>query len=159
MSVTPGCAWHWMPHWATDQKPCAAHPPCFSLMPFFFRWLPTFLNQPSPIWWEPLLSTPYTNEPSPYDCFMVVCISDFGSFSFSLLSPPFISLQNPCMETLQKNLCLTAVPVEQQSTESPSMGTGQRRFIPKTTHVSTDFSLSSAPLHLKNEPSDVPYKN
>lgn len=33
----------------------------FFLMPFFFHWLPTFLNRPSPIWWEPLSSTPYTN--------------------------------------------------------------------------------------------------
>lgn len=97
--------------------------------------LPTFLNHPSPVWWAPLSSAPYTNEQSLYACLMVFCIS------LSVVpSSPLIPVQNPCMETLQINLCSTAVPVEQPSTESPSMGTGQRRFIPKTIHVSTNSS-------------------
>lgn len=41
------------------------------------------------------------------------------------------------METAQTNRCSTVVPVGQRSTESLSTGTGQRRLIPKTIHVST----------------------
>lgn len=41
MSVTPGCAWHWMPHWAADQKTLAAHLSFFFCL---FLWLPTFLT-------------------------------------------------------------------------------------------------------------------
>lgn len=115
-------------------------------------WLPTFLNHPSPVWWAPLSSAPYTNEQSLYAYLMVFCIFLSGSFTFPLLSPPLISVQNHCMETLQKNLCSTVVPVEQQSTGSPSLGTGQRRFIPKTIHVSTNSSglchVTSAPSHI-----------
>lgn len=114
--------------------------------------LPTFLNHPSPVWWAPLSSAPYTNEQSLYASLMVFCISHSGPFTFPLLSPPLISVQNPCMETLQINLCSTVVPVEQQSIGSPSMGTGQRRFIPKTIHVSTN---SSALCHFTSAPSHI----
>lgn len=55
--------------------------------------------------------------------------------SFSLCST--LSVQSLCMETAQTNLCSTAVPAGRRSTESLSTGTGQRRLIPKTIHVST----------------------
>lgn len=74
-----------MPHWATDQKNCAAHPPVFSCYP---SELLTFLNHVSPAWWASLSSAPYTNEQSFYACLTVFYISLSGSFSFSLPSPP-----------------------------------------------------------------------
>lgn len=66
---------------------------------------------------------------------------------------PITSVQNPCMEILLINHCLTVVPVERQSTESPSMGTGQRRFTPKTIPVSTifQFFMSSHVLYILHE--------
>lgn len=41
------------------------------------------------------------------------------------------------METAQTNRCSTAVPAGRPNTESLSTGTGRRRLIPKTIHVST----------------------
>lgn len=55
--------------------------------------------------------------------------------SFSLCS--VLSVQSRCTETAQTNRCSTAAPAGRRSTGSLSTGTGRRRLIPKTTHVST----------------------
>lgn len=73
--------------------------------------------------------------------------------SFSLCS--ILSVQSLCMETAQTNLCSTAVPAGRRSTESLSTGTGRRRLIPKTIHVSTvsvffAYVLSGNPLKNNN---------
>lgn len=77
-----GCAWHWMPHWATDQTYHASHLP-FPHAPLSSSLqLPTFLNYLSLVWWAPLSCPPYNNEQFLYAYLMVV--------SF-FLSPPHSS--------------------------------------------------------------------
>lgn len=68
------------------------------LMPFLFssRRLPTYLNHPSPVWWIPHSSAPYTNEQSHNAYLMFFCCSLSISFSFSLLSPS----PHVCIESL-----------------------------------------------------------
>lgn len=138
MSVTSGCAWHWMPRRAADQKSVAENPPLYPPLPSHF---PSSAHR---------FPNPKTNERCLHICLRVVWVSGiftlfliffkkkvFFSFFFFWL----LSVQSPFMETPQINLCSTVVPVEQQSTESPSMATGLRRFIPKTIHVRTNLSL------------------
>lgn len=130
LSGVSGCAWHWMPHWATNQT-YHLHFPHAPLFPS--RQLHTFSNYPSLVRWAPLSCPPYNNEQSLHAYLTIVSLALFFTFPSSLL----ISVQSPCMEMLQTGRCLTAVPVEQQNTESPSMGTGQRRFMRKIILVST----------------------
>lgn len=84
---------------------------------------------------------------SPYSENRSLCLS----LTFLCFSPcilyfllfTLIPVQNPCMEMAQINFSQIVVPVGQRSIESPSLETGQRRFIPKTIPVSTAALLSS----------------
>lgn len=112
-------------HRTIDQKSHAAHPSCcpppFPLGTHFSE-LPI-----SCVMGTALILFRYINEKYLY--------AILWSFAFFIISSLFISQQNHCMEMLQINLCLTVVPVEQQSTESPSLETGRRRLTPKIIHV------------------------
>lgn len=65
--------------------------------------------------------------------FLHMNVCDSG---FSRLHP--VSLQSVWPVMSQSLLRLSVVPVEQPNTDSPSMATGQRKYIPKTTQVSSN---------------------